>query len=85
MQIPLYQQQVNVGGGAPLPRADANPVSGAVGQGLTNTAQGLQQVGQGFAHEATVQAKLLREQEEQDAKHGRAMRYPMRSFSGSKP
>lgn len=68
MQIPLYQQQINVGGGLPAPRADTNPVSGAIGQGLTNAAQGLQQVGQALAHEEIVGAKLLHEQEEQDAK-----------------
>lgn len=68
MQIPVYNQQINVSGGAPLPRADANPVSGAVGAGLTNAAQGLQEAGRGIAHEEVINAKLLREQEEQDAK-----------------
>lgn len=68
MQIPLYQQQTSVSGGAPLPRAEALPVSGAIGQGLTNAAQGLQQAGQGIAHQEVFEAKLLREQNEQDAK-----------------
>ncbi|QDX22125.1 hypothetical protein FP568_13240 [Pandoraea pnomenusa] len=68
MQIPVYQQQTSVGGGAPLPRAEATPVSPAIGQALSNTGQALQNVGQGVAHEATVEQRLLREQEEQDAK-----------------
>ncbi|VVE74054.1 hypothetical protein PCA31118_04670 [Pandoraea captiosa] len=68
MQIPVYQQQTSVGGGAPLPRAEATPVSPAIGQALSNVGQAMQNVGQGIAQEATVQQKLLREQEEQDAK-----------------
>lgn len=68
MQIPVYQQQTSVGGGAPLPRAEATPVSPAIGQALSNAGQAMQNVGQGVAHEATVEQRLLREQEEQDAK-----------------
>ena len=68
MQIPVYQQQTSVGGGAPLPRADATPVSPAIGQALSNAGQGMANVAQGFATEATVEQRLLREQEEQDAK-----------------
>lgn len=68
MQIPVYQQQINLSGSAPMPRADAMPVSSAAGQALSNAAAGLQQAGAGLAHEASVDAKLLREQEEQDGK-----------------
>ncbi|MFJ1253353.1 hypothetical protein [Cupriavidus sp. CuC1] len=68
MQIPLYNQQINVGGGAPLPRAEGNPVSPSIGQALQNVGQGLQQVGQGITTQETVEAKILREQAEQNAK-----------------
>lgn len=68
MQIPLYQQQTNVGGGLPSPRAEGTPVSPAIGQALSNVGQGLQQVDQGLTHQKIAEAHLLRQQEEQDAK-----------------
>ncbi|SAL59704.1 hypothetical protein AWB71_03313 [Caballeronia peredens] len=68
MQIPLYQQQTNVGGGLPLPRAEANPVSAAVGQALEGVARSGDALENGLMIQQKTNERLLDEQREQDAK-----------------
>ncbi|WP_367126123.1 hypothetical protein [Ralstonia sp. CP] len=68
MQIPTYTQQTSVGGGAPMPRAEATPISNAIGQGLSNLGQGAAGLEQGIASADVHQQRMLREQEEQDGK-----------------
>lgn len=68
MQIPLYNQQVNVGGGEPLPRAEPLQVSGAMGAAISNLGQGAESIETGMMIRQKANERLLSEQQEQDAK-----------------
>ena len=68
MQIPLYNQQVNVGGGQPLPRAEPLQIAGGTGQAISNLAQGGESLEAGMMIRQKTNERLLAEQQEQDAK-----------------
>jgi hypothetical protein len=68
MQIPLYNQQINVGGGQPLPRAEPLQVSGAMGAAISNVAQAGESLEAGMMIRQKTNERLLAEQQEQDAK-----------------
>lgn len=68
MQIPLYNQQVTVSGGQPLPRAEPLQVSGAMGAAISNVAKAGESLEAGMMIRQKTNERLLAEQQEQDAK-----------------